>query len=163
MLNDEIIIEIHWSNNPIPINQIIDDADCIIEIPFGVFTPYPSSMIQSVNGKTGAVNLNHVDVDADPTGAAAEVRQELETAITELSSSKLDKLDYIQHFRGLFSSYAALTVALPTALDGDYAHIDGGVNFGRMAAIWDGDDNKWMINEVHAALNTDEMPEKLIF
>lgn len=154
----DIVLEFHWSNNPISIEQLVDEPDFIFEIPFGLITGFDAP-VQSVNGKIGAVTLNHVDVDADPTGAAAEVRQELETAITELSSSKLDKLDYIQHFRGLFSSYSALTVALPTASDGDYAHIDSGVNFGRMAAIWDGDDNKWIINEVHAALNTDEMPE----
>lgn len=104
MLNDEIIIEIHWSNNPIPINQIIDDADCIIEIPFGVFTPYPSSAVQSVNGKTGAVILNHVDVGADPTGAADQVKSQLENNIAQVLTlaqtnelkigTKADQIDF---------------------------------------------------------------------
>jgi hypothetical protein len=59
----------------------------------------------------------------------------------------------------LFSSYAALTAALPIALDGDYAHIDSGSGFDRMSAIWDSDDSKWTVNAVNVGSNTDEVPE----
>ncbi|WP_111857848.1 hypothetical protein [Acinetobacter sp. CFCC 10889] len=74
-------------------------------------------------------------------------------------SQKLNRDEYNNHFRGLYKSYIALTEANIVAVDGDYAHIDGGISFGRMAAIWDSDDGKWVINEVQIALNTDEMPE----
>lgn len=108
--------------------------------------------VHSVNGKTGIVILNADDVGADTAGAA-------QTVLETLDNQKLDKIDYVQHFRGLFSSYAALTAALPTALDGDYAHIDSGSGFDRMVAIWDSDDSKWVVNAVNVGSNTDEVPE----
>lgn len=113
-----IVLEMHWSNNPIPLDQLKSDPDFILDIPLGLFTSLESP-VKSVNGITGDVILNADDVGADQAGAAQAV---LET----LDNQKLDKIDYVQHFRGLFSSYAALTAALPIALDGDYAHIDSG-------------------------------------
>lgn len=92
-----------------------------------------------------------------------ELAQKLDvSAYTELSNAinqKLDSTDYVQHFRGLFSSYANLTAALPMALDGDYAHIDSGSGFDRMGAIWDTSDKKWVVNAVNVGMNTDEVPE----
>ncbi|MDA1254674.1 MAG: hypothetical protein O2928_09305 [Proteobacteria bacterium] len=147
----DIVLEMHWSNNPIPLDQLKSDPDCILDIPLGLFTSLESP-VTSVQGKTGAVELDAEDVGADPVGAAQVV---LET----LDNQKLDKIDYVQHFRGLFSSYAALTAALPIALDGDYAHIDSGSGFDRMSAIWDSDDSKWTVNAVNVGSNTDEVPE----
>lgn len=147
----DIVLEMHWSNNPIPLDQLKSDPDCILDIPLGLFTSLESP-VKSVNGITGDVILNADDVGADPVGAAQVV---LET----LDNQKLDKIDYVQHFRGLFSSYAALTAALPIALDGDYAHIDSGSGFDRMSAIWDSDDSKWTVNAVNVGSNTDEVPE----
>jgi hypothetical protein len=74
-------------------------------------------------------------------------------------TDKLDRSEYIQHFKGVFVSYAALSDAFPTASDGDYAHIDSGANFDRMVAIWDSSDNKWVINQANTGANTDEVPE----
>ena len=74
-------------------------------------------------------------------------------------SDKLDRSEYIQHFKGVFNSYAALNEALPTATDGDYAHIDSGIGFDRMVAIWDSSDNKWIVTQANAGANTDEVPE----
>ncbi|MFW1971078.1 hypothetical protein [Acinetobacter bereziniae] len=74
-------------------------------------------------------------------------------------TDKLDRSEYIQHFKGVFVSYAALSAAFPTAIDGDYAHIDSGANFDRMVAIWDSSDNKWVINQANTGANTDEVPE----
>lgn len=147
----DIVLEMHWSNNPIPLDQLKSDPDCILDIPLGLFTSLESP-VKSVNGITGDVILNADDVGADPVGAAQVV---LET----LDNQKLDKIDYVQHFRGLFSSYAALTAALPIALDGDYAHIDSGSGFDRMSAIWDNNDSKWTVNAVNVGSNTDEVPE----
>lgn len=100
---------------------------------------------------------------AGPQGPSGEpdyeAINELHTLINSLAASKLDKTEYVQHFRGLFSSYAALVAALPTALNGDYAHIDSGSGFDRMSAIWDGDDQKWIVQDVNVGANTDEVPE----
>lgn len=147
----DIVLEMHWSNNPIPLNQLADKPDLIFDIPLGLFTSLDSP-VKTVNGKTGDVILNADDVGADQAGTAQAV---LET----LDNQKLDKVDYVQHFRGLFSSYAALVSALPVAIDGDYAHIDSGSGFDRMVAIWDGDDNKWVVHAVNVGSNTDEVPE----
>lgn len=79
---------------------------------------------------------------------------------TELALSlKLNKNEYNDHFKGLFKSYAALVDANIQGKDGDYAHIDVGSGFGRVAAIYDTDDQKWVVIEVNVAINTDEMPE----
>ncbi|URG13781.1 hypothetical protein [Acinetobacter phage vB_AbaS_TCUP2199] len=127
--------------------------------------------VTMVNGKTGNLTLVAADVNADPVGTAAtlsaqaknqavaQVHAEIDGTLSNLQNNKLDKVDYVQHFRGLFSSYAALTAALPTASVGDYAHIDSGSGFDRLSAIWDNDDNKWVVNQVNVAHNTDEMPE----
>ncbi|MBJ8418780.1 hypothetical protein [Acinetobacter courvalinii] len=154
----DLVLEMHWSNNPILIDQLFAQPDYIFDVPLGLFTSL-EPQVTEVNGKKGSVELNAQDVDADPAGSALQVKEQLENLIAQVGDSKLDKADYVQHFRGLFSSYAALIAALPAAINGDYAHVDGGVNFGRMAAIWDSDDHKWIIQEVHVALNTDEMPE----
>lgn len=74
-------------------------------------------------------------------------------------SDKLDRSEYVQHFKGVFASYSALMAAFPTATDGDYAHIDSGTDFDRLAAIWDSSDNKWIISQVSTGVNTDEVPE----
>ncbi|WP_335983522.1 hypothetical protein [Acinetobacter haemolyticus] len=147
----DIVLEMHWSNNPIPLDQLVTEPDVVFDIPLGLFTSL-GSPVKSVNGKSGEVVLNAGDVGADQAGTAQAV---LET----LDNQKLDKIDYVQHFRGVFSSYAALTSALPTALDGDYAHVDSGSGFDRMVAIWDGDDSKWIVHAVNVGSNTDEVPE----
>ncbi|MCR4529847.1 hypothetical protein [Acinetobacter venetianus] len=148
----DIFLEMHWSNNPIPLDQLKSDPDFILDIPLGLFTSLESP-VKSVNGLVGNVVLNAEDVGADPVGVAQAV-------LEMLDNQKLDKIDYVQHFRGLFSSYAALTAALPIALDGDYAHIDSGSGFDRMSAIFDSDDGKWIVNAVvNVGSNTDEVPE----
>ncbi|MCU4378288.1 hypothetical protein [Acinetobacter haemolyticus] len=147
----DIVLEMHWSNNPIPLDQLVTEPDVVFDIPLGLFTSL-GSPVKSVNGKSGEVVLNAGDVGADQAGTAQAVLETLDT-------QKLDKVDYVQHFRGLFSSYAALVSALPVAIDGDYAHIDSGSGFDRMVAIWDGDDSKWIVNAVNVGSNTDEVPE----
>ena len=74
-------------------------------------------------------------------------------------SDKLDRSEYIQHFLGVFPSKSALDAAHPTARQGDYADIDSGADFDVMRAIWDDTDQKWVVNEVGNASNTDEVPE----
>lgn len=147
-----------WSNNPIPIKEKIKNPDCIIHLDFGNVLTLTTG-VRSINNKTGNVVLNAIDVGADSVGAARNVYDELSPKVDALIDSKLDKVDYVQHFKGLFSSYSALKSALTTALDGDYAHIDSGVNFGRLCAIWDRDDQEWRIIEANITSNTDEMPE----
>lgn len=158
---NKLVLEMHWSNNPIPLNELIEAPDFIFDIPLGLFTPLNggTGSVSSVNGKVGTVVLNAADVGADALGTAASVQDALSLEIDSLATTKLDAVDYVQHFRGVFSTFAALESALPTALDGDYAHIDSGPGFDRMVAVWDSSDTKWVINEAGVASNTDEIAE----
>lgn len=153
-----IALHAFWSNSPLPIREKIKHPDFIIDLSLGHVLTLTTG-VRSINHKTGEVQLNAIDVGADTVGSARDVYDELSPKVDALIDNKLDKIDYVQHFRGLFSSYSALNTALATALDGDYAHIDSGVGFGRLCAIWDRDDQKWRIIEANVALNTDEMPE----
>lgn len=131
----------------------------ILQIAWGVSLAVGGGAVDSVNGQTGVVVLDAADVGADPAGTAEAVRDDLQPQITGLSNTKLDAVDYVQHFLGVFASYSALTTAHPTASDGDYAQIDSGIGFERLTAIWDSDDSTWRIQQAGAASNTDEVPE----
>lgn len=107
MLNEEVYIEIHWPNNPIPIEETNHEDNSVFEINFGVFSAYPLSMstspVQSVNGRTGDIVLGAVDVGADPIGTAELVRTQLADSILQVLSlaqtnelkisTKADQLD----------------------------------------------------------------------
>lgn len=128
----------------------------------------------SVNGKTGNVDLNAADVGAaseqyvddklvdlpyEPLGAVQQAKDVIQPQLQSLSENKLDKVDYVQHFLGVFPSKAALDAAHPTARPGDSADIDSGSGFDVMRAIWDDSDHKWVVREVNNAQNTDQVPE----
>lgn len=101
----DIVLEMHWSNNPIPLNQLVTEPDFIFDIPLGLFTSFNGSTqsVSSVNGRTGTVVLNANDVGADQVGAANQVKSELENTISNVLvlaqtnelkiSSKADQLD----------------------------------------------------------------------
>lgn len=127
---------------------------------FQIVTENKENLIQTIEKEVSIITVG-IQGPSGPPGSAGDpvLIEELQTQIGVLASSKLDAIDYVQHFRGVFSSYVTLTTAIPTALDGDYAHIDSGSGFDRMAAIWDADDNKWVINAVNVGSNTDEIPE----
>ncbi|MEX5365711.1 hypothetical protein WCE00_01860 [Acinetobacter haemolyticus] len=93
-----------------------------------------------------------------PAGDPALIEQ-LQTQISVLASTKLDAADYVQHFRGLFTSYINLSTQVPVAIDGDYAHIKENETFGVMEAIWDSADEKWVISAVNVGSNTDAVAE----
>lgn len=130
--------------------------------------------VESVNGKTGpSIILDATDVSAEPAGAVQQAKDEIQPQINELnnevdliqpqlvnlSENKLDKVDYVQHFLGVFLSKAALDAAHRVARPGDSADIDSGAGFDVMRAIWDESDQKWVIREVNNAQNTDQVPE----
>ncbi len=128
----------------------------------------------SVNGKTGNVELTAADVGAatkqyvddklidlpyEPLGAVQQAKDVIQPQLDNLSENKLDKVDYVQHFRGLHDSYADLIAAVPIGNDGDYAHIKESQNFGRLSAIWSGTPGVWNISGINIGSNTDEVPE----
>lgn len=123
----------YWSNNPIHVNQQINNPDFIINVPIGVIV--------------GSSDVTKSYVDQQDAALSAQI------------DTKLDASDYVQHFRGVFVNLAALQAAIPVGINGDYAHIDLGVGFDRKVAIWDTDDNKWIESTGSVALTTDEVTE----
>ncbi|QHH96677.1 hypothetical protein [Acinetobacter dispersus] len=168
----DIVLEVHWSNNPMPINDLIENPEFVFDLPLGFFTGLDAP-VTSVQGKTGSVELDAEDVGAEPAGSVAQAIDELQPQfadinddlssihlqIDSLSDNKLDKVDYIQHWRGVHGSYAELVAAIPIGNDGDYAHIEASQNFGRLSAIWSGIAGVWNISGINVGSNTDEMPE----
>lgn len=127
-----------------------------------------ASLTNTVTNNTNdidALELHVTNIDSDVSGLntrVSNVESGLTTQasqITDLQNNKLDRSEYVQHFLGVYPSYSALTTAHPTANDGDYAHIDSGSGFDRMAAIWDSSDTKWVVQDVNVGSNTDEIPE----
>lgn len=161
-ITDPTYVEIYITGKTSDIVRRIintNDVQSMIDASIGDIT---TDGIRVINGKTGeSVTLNYEDVGADANGAALAVKNELEPLITNLSDNKLDKIDYVQHYKGLYTSLLSLTTAFPTANNGDYAHIDIGTGNDRQTAIWDGDDNKWVISSSSGGnvSNTDEISE----
>lgn len=64
------VIKAFWQN-PIGVNQVRDDP-MVLVVPFGAMIPSPTGggAVDSVNGQTGVVVLDAVDVGADPAGTA---------------------------------------------------------------------------------------------
>lgn len=128
------------------LEQLSDTVDPLPERVFAV-----EDAITNVSANLTDVENSLVSVEAQQTN--------MQGSITTLQNEKLDRSDYVQHFKGVFISLTALTNSFPTAIDGDYAHIDQGAGFDRKAAIWDSSDSKWVLSESNVGANTDEVPE----
>ncbi|ENX33951.1 hypothetical protein F889_02615 [Acinetobacter colistiniresistens] len=63
-----IVLEVHWSNNPMPVIDLINRPDIAFDVPLGLFTGL-DAQVTSVQGKTGAVFLTAQDVGAEQLGA----------------------------------------------------------------------------------------------
>jgi hypothetical protein len=48
------------------------------------------------------------------------------------------------HYKGIYTTFAALQAAHPTALAGNYARVDGGIGADVVTYIWDDTDSKWV-------------------
>ncbi|WP_216069250.1 MULTISPECIES: hypothetical protein [unclassified Acinetobacter] len=70
----DIVLEVYWSNNPIPVNNLIDNKDIVFDLPLGFFTGLDAQVVTSVQGKTGAVLLNAQDVGAEKLGNVANLK-----------------------------------------------------------------------------------------
>lgn len=70
---------------------------------------------------------------------------------TSAEKTKLAGLEG-SHFKGLFASLAALELALPSAVAGDYADVDAGVGSDTVRYLWDVDDVQWVASGSGAPL-----------
>lgn len=88
---DDLKFKIHWSNSPIPINQLVSNPPLVFDVPLGLFTPLNggSGSVSSVNGKVGTVVLNAADVGADALGTADAVQLNVD-ALADIVDAKAD-------------------------------------------------------------------------
>ena len=64
----------------------------------------------------------------------------------------------VQHFKGKYISLGALTIAHPTAIDGDYAIVDAGTGINAIEYIWDTNEG-WVAAAAAGAGSTDSLIE----
>ena len=68
--------------------------------------------------------------------------------------------DYIQHFKGVFATFAALVSAVPTAIAGDYAQVNEAGATDVVNYNWDVEESIWVVGgSGGGAVNTDSLPE----
>lgn len=93
-------------------------------------------------------------------GSANQLKQ-LKQQIDTLQSTKLNVVDYNQHYRGLHTSPANLNTSIPTANSGDYAIVDSGVGQDAYMYIWDPTDLVWVQAGIVGGTltTTDQLPE----
>jgi hypothetical protein len=62
------------------------------------------------------------------------------------TTSEKNKLSTLsEHFKGTYTSAAALSAANPSGSAGDYAYVDAGAGEDARLYIWDGDDHSWKL------------------
>lgn len=82
-----LAMEFLWSSTPTPIEQIIQNPEIKIVVPFGTIMQVQAPVtVSSVNGQVGNVWLGAYEVGADPRGSAENVQSNLTDAIQEIHS-----------------------------------------------------------------------------
>lgn len=121
--------------------------------PFGTLTAADIKSLYESNGDTNAftdalkLKLDNIESNAtaDQTGTEIQVLYEAEpdrNAFTDALIAKLVALES-SHFKGTYVSLAALQLAHPTAIAGDYADVDMGVGSDVVRHIYDESDAEW--------------------
>lgn len=102
------------------------------------------------------VGLSNVDNTSDAS-------KPVSTAQQSALDLKLNAVDYVQHFLGLFTTLTNLQSAYPTANVGDYAQVDPGAGTNLQTYSWDVQDG-WVLSSSDGAgaNNTDQLPEGAI-
>lgn len=82
----------------------------------------------------------------------------ISTATQSALDLKLDSSSYVQHFKGVYTSFSGLTTAHPTAIAGDYAQVDAGSGSNLNLYTYDLQEG-WLLSVAGTATNTDVVPE----
>lgn len=119
----------YWSNNPIPVNQQINNPDFIINVPIGVIVGGSNSAVQSVNGKIGVVVLDAADVGAAteayvnqqisqiPSAPVTSVNTETGDVVLTASDFGAPTITYVNDQLDTKANSIAVTQALSTKAD----------------------------------------------
>jgi len=115
--------------------------------------------VNNIAAIDGNITLTAGDVGADVQGAADQAQQNANEYTDQVAATKLDAADYVQHFKGKFTSLSALQEAYPTATDGDYAIIDAGTGTNARQYVWDSAEGWVDSGEVKSGTTTDQITE----
>lgn len=118
--------------------------------------------INDVQGLQGALSQK---AGAAAISAEATARLNADNALTAALDTKVDKVagyglsqanyttseksklaNLSEHFKGKYTTLAALVAANPSGAVGDYALVDAGPGHDAKMFIWDGDDNIWVLS-----------------
>lgn len=109
---------------------------------------------------SGTLSASSIFNDSTVSGGSVkDALNSLGTSVTDLSTSKLDVVDYVQHFKGKFSSLSALQSEYPTAGLGDYAIVDAGSGVNAREYIWDEDEGWVDSGDIKTGTTTDQITE----
>lgn len=115
--------------------------------------------VNNISAVDNNITLTAADVGADAEGAADQALQSANTYTDEGLATKLDAADYVQHFKGKYTTLLALQTAYPTATDGDYAIIDAGEESNARQYVWDSAEGWVDSGEVKSGTTTDQITE----
>lgn len=118
--------------------------------------PSTPADIGAATAAQGALAASAVQPDALDTALANKVDKVAGYGLSEESYTSAEKAKLAglegSHFKGLFSSLAALELAFPSAVAGDYADVDVGVGSDTVRYLWDVDDVQWVASGSGAPL-----------
>lgn len=101
-------------------------------------------------------DLSFVNIDGQPTDNAA-MAAALGNKVDKVTGYGLSQANYTsaektklanlsEHFKGTYTTAAALTAANPTGNAGDYGFVDAGTGADAKMYIWDATDNVWVLS-----------------
>lgn len=92
---------------------------------------------------------------------ALDMRKADKNAVNQQLDSKLDRSEFHQHFRGLFTTAQALEEQVLDPVAGDYAHVDAGVGHPTEVHAYDVNDAVWRKQGSNglSVTSTDSIPE----
>lgn len=118
--------------------------------------PSTPADIGAATAAQGALAASAVQPDALDTALADKVDKVAGYGLSQenYTSAEKTKLAGLEgsHFKGLFASLAALELAFPSAVAGDYADVDAGVGSDTVRYLWDVDDVQWVASGSGAPL-----------
>lgn len=134
-----------------PTATAIQLTDKVLSVVGGMAKNITLSLLKSLIGTTVEDSLT-----SDSATSAVSVHQV--KLLNDALANKLDSSAYVQHYRGKYTSLAALQAAIPSGNDGDYAIVDVGAGNDAVYYIWDAQDG-WVSGGTISGTTTDDITE----
>lgn len=137
--------------NNLPNATTLDLSDKVLGVVGGLAKNMTLTQLKSLIGTTVEDSLT-----SDSATNAVSVHQV--KLLNDALANKLDSSAYVQHYRGKYTSLAALQAAIPSGNDGDYAIVDVGAGNDAVYYIWDAQDG-WVSGGTISGTTTDDITE----